>query len=115
MKFIKFEGNWADEMDISGFAIFMDKTWDQYLDIWKNASYPQEYCVGTNESIEFDSFNDFCRHFDVQEIEEAEAATIRKFFEMDDDCYGFFPSFEPDIEDDYDDEDFFDEDEDDLF
>jgi hypothetical protein len=88
MKLVKYDGNWADEMDISGFRVFTNEAWNEYLEAWGKEEYPYSFYVGTNEEVEIYDFEELVRDFTVKDITDKEAAVIVKFFGKD---YGFFP------------------------
>jgi hypothetical protein len=52
---VKWDTNWADEMDIAGFAIMERKTWNEYKENLRKKKHPFSICIGTNEEIEYDS------------------------------------------------------------
>jgi hypothetical protein len=95
MKLVKYDSNWADEMDIDGFQLFTDKQWEKYQKDFqkrfkKDKSYT--YYVGTNEDIEYGDFDEFMSDFKVSEITDEEAAVLEKLFDnLKDYGYGFFP------------------------
>ena len=91
MKLVKYNSNWADEMDIEGFKLFTDKRWKEYQKRFEeyfveNIFY--NFYIGTNEEIEYESFVKFMKDFEVIEITDKEAKTIKKFFDK---TSGFFP------------------------
>ena len=95
---VKFEENWADEMDVYSFAVFTAKqyrNWRALLERMKKAS---EYCVfsysfGTNEEQDYDEFEEFERCFTAKPITKAQADTIRDLFGTDT-YYGGFPGID---------------------
>lgn len=98
MKLVKYDSNWADEMDIDGFDVFTDSKWEKYLKSFKDhfdKGDEYSYGIGTNEEIEYSSYDEFVRDFKVTEITDEEAATIEKHFGKH--GYGFFP-YEPYID-----------------
>jgi NurA-like 5'-3' nuclease len=104
MLLVKFDDNWADEMDVSGFKLFDN------LDAW-NAAIAEfkaekeivdgednedngyfEVCFGTNEYIEYETVEEFLTQFDITEISDAAAAVIETLFpEAKSYGYGHFP------------------------
>ena len=95
MKLVKYDSNWADEMDIDGFRLFTDKQWEKYQkDFQKHFKKDKRYTyyVGTNEDIEYGDFDGFMSDFKVSEITDEEAAVLSKLFDnLKDYGYGFFP------------------------
>ena len=78
MKLVIFKDNWADEMDLSGFNIWSDEEWKEFL----NSDYfPDEVCIGSNEEIVYESLEDWKRKFQARSIDENEETILRKLFE----------------------------------
>ena len=53
---IKFEANWADEMDVEGMFVMSSDDWDKYNEVvekYFEEADEMSYCIGTNEEIEF--------------------------------------------------------------
>ena len=105
MKLCIFEGNWADEMDISGFKIMSDEEWTEYQKAFNKYDDTIYYCIGTNEEMEYENgpevLNDIRTVVDISETEEKFLKTsfkLNRRFE-----FGFFPSIDL-VEKDYDDE-----------
>ena len=95
---VKFEENWADEMDVYSFAVFTAKEYRN----WRNAMDRLElamdtavltYSFGTNEEQEYEDFKEFVECFSVKPITKAEANTIRDLFGIDT-YYGDFPGID---------------------
>ena len=95
MKLVKYDSNWADEMDIDGFRVFTDKQWEKYQEDFKKHFKEDEgytYYVGTNGDIEYGDFDEFMYDFKVSEITDEEAAVLEKLFDnLSTYGYGFFP------------------------
>lgn len=91
---VKYDSNWADEMDINGFKVLTDKQWEKYQRDFKK-HFKEEcytYYVGTNEEIEYSDFEEFRNNFNVSEITDEEAAVLKKLFaNLSTNGYGFFP------------------------
>ena len=91
---VKYDSNWADEMDIDGFKVLTDKQWEKYQRDFKK-HFKEEwytYYVGTNEEIEYGDFEEFRNDFNVSEITDEEAAVLEKLFgNLSKYSYGFFP------------------------
>lgn len=93
---VTFRDNWADEMDLEGFFICskeefilqlkrakyvfekLDK--GELLDWRKRPMGTLTYHVGSNEEIEYESFEQFERVFSAREMTELEADVVKKFF-----------------------------------
>jgi len=74
----KFEDNWADEMDISGFAVLSQAE----LDTWK-ANIPETdyvFCIGTNEEISYATKEEFLKAVTVSPLPVEEAKLLYKLF-----------------------------------
>ena len=99
---LKYDDNYADEFDISGFRVYDEPGYDSFKERVKSAKYPQERYFGTNEFVEFDSAKDYLKRIDISEISEIEAKVLMKLFSYGDYAqYGEF--LEPDAREDYDD------------
>lgn len=78
--------NWADEIDLAFFIVLDSDEWEE---LKKNTqkSFKQNgsitIYIGTNEEIEFDSYDQWLRQFKVKEISEDEAKFLRTHFEQD--------------------------------
>lgn len=93
---VRYIDNWADEMELEGFAIMDEKEYEHYVatvnaiiaDI--ESGLPFVYQVGSNEEIEYNNVNGFLGAFEVSEFEEypegIEMIFGKKFPE-----FGFFP------------------------
>lgn len=77
---IKFSDNWADEMDIRGFETFTESEYNEYISQLDKIEYPVEVGIGTNESLEYLSKEDYLRKLTVVEIEQSELDTLNKLF-----------------------------------
>lgn len=87
---IKFEDNWADEMDLEGFCLTTKDAWTKVVEHYQE-EYEGEFTAsfGTNEENEYDSVDDFFSNFTVTEVSDEEAAVIKKLFGS---CrFGTFP------------------------
>jgi len=91
MKLIKYNDNWADEMDLEGSQILTDPEFAEWETKWLKRFEDEgkiTFYVGTNEEIPYGSFDDFCQAFTVEDITEEEAAVLTKYFGKN---MGFFP------------------------
>jgi hypothetical protein len=99
MILVKFDDNWADEMDVSGFKIFDNlDAWNKALEKKKTILELEddeqyfEVCFGTNEYIEYDSFSEFLERFQITEISKDTAEVFGAMFpEAKSYGYGHFP------------------------
>ena len=94
--YVHYIDNWADEMELEGFALMDEKEYEHYTatvnaiatDI--ECGLPFTYCIGSNEDIEYTNANDFLSAFEVSKFEEypegIETVFGKKFPE-----FGFFP------------------------
>lgn len=92
MKLVKYEDNWADEMDIYGFHVLSDKTCEKFVAFIKRGSEIPDFSfnigVGSNEDIEYSSVDELLAAFKITDISDEEAAAITKNFKVP---YGQFP------------------------
>lgn len=79
---IKYDGSWADEIDLQGFLVMTRDEWKQHLSLVKKYHGDEEFTlyVGTNEDMTFRGFEDYKDSFDVKNITDEEAKVFRKFF-----------------------------------
>lgn len=93
MILVKFDDNWADEMDVSGFKLYDNiDAWKKRVDECDEEGYYTEVYFGTNEYNEYDSMDEFLRNFEVLEITDEYAAVIETLFPEAATCgYGLFP------------------------
>lgn len=101
---IRYNDNWADEMDINGFVVILDSDWDKIKDLMRKLFERGQWTfgIGTNEEIEYNSFAEWERTLTLTSLTQDDAATfistcqrsgMRKGYEwksliID---YGFFP------------------------
>jgi hypothetical protein len=77
----KFEDNWADEADFSGFAIFTEEEKRKHeIGIKRAFKNGGSICFGTNEDNEYDSYEDVESTFEFEEITKQEYFTIKRLF-----------------------------------
>lgn len=89
-KLIKLETNWADEFDVSSFAVFPAEEAQEFLDqiIQYDWSDNDTLYFGTNEYISFSCVEDLVDSLEVTDITEEEYNTIVKHFGEE---YGLIP------------------------
>lgn len=86
-----YRDNWADEMDLAGMRIFTESEKNIYFDLFKEHFKKNgyfEFCVGTNQYIEYNKFTDFMKSFCAYVITKDEYKVLKKFTAN----LGFFPS-----------------------
>jgi hypothetical protein len=98
---VKFDSNWADEMDIDGFQVMTEVEFEDYKKVVKKvfeqAGKPGwSFGIGTNEEIEYESEKDFLCEIKPTEISDEEYETFKKYFTKYDKTitYGFFPDID---------------------
>lgn len=92
MKLVKYEDNWADEMDIYGFHILTDETWEKFLALINRVKdlpdFQLNIGVGSNEDIDYDSVEDLLNVLTATDISDKDAEVIKNNFNLP---YGQFP------------------------
>jgi len=89
---VKFRDCWADEFDCDGFMVMSKGEYaTNYLkpiaeQFKENGSF--EYGFGTNETLEYEAFDDFMNCLEIVEISEKHAEIIKSYFGGD---YGIIP------------------------
>ena len=83
---VTYNGNWADEMDISAIHIFDKADWDKVVAFAKSYKSEISVCIGTNEEVEFDNGNDWLRNMEAKSISDNDAKVIEKHIG---DSFGF--------------------------
>ena len=94
MLFVKYQDNWADEMDVIGGAIMSEEQYAKYISAAKTAFKKHsmiEFVVGSNEWVEYSSYESFISALTVYTITEQEEQTLRKFVTNGWDSFGAFP------------------------
>lgn len=95
---VRFEENWADEMDIYAFAVFSAKEYRCWRHVVARLEKAMEkavftYSFGTNEEQDYDTFAEFDQCFTVKPITNDQANTIRDAFGISE-YYGQFPTID---------------------
>lgn len=80
--------DWADEFDIEGFEIMDEDQWVEYQEALTEAEYPIEQYFGTNEFVEFESFEDLMRSISVKFISENEKEILTRLLDVKYGSYG---------------------------
>lgn len=87
---IKYTADYADEFNVDGFWACSEEEFNHHLETAADADYPCERYFGINESIEYDSFEDYQATLNVVRINDEEFETLIKLFGRG--SYGIFPS-----------------------
>ena len=80
---IKLHRNWADEFDVEGMVVMNADQWEAHKAMAKARFEEKDYIelgFGTNESLEFSSYEDYLDAFAVLELTLEEYEVFRKFF-----------------------------------
>lgn len=114
MLLINFNDNYADEFDVNGFRIATEEEWEQEKESMKAAfaasqeiqdffydpdipSYRRNYrrtiemYFGTNEALEWDSYDDAISCFSAVKITEEEAESLNRLLNPGNYGYGIIP------------------------
>lgn len=96
---VQWDSNWADEMDVSGFVIIVQKEATELKKKLREKKQAFELCIGTNEEIEYENGKELLDELTFTKLKPEEAATLEKHLG---DCYGFtnFLDIDEDDEDD---------------
>ena len=99
MWLVKLKDNWADEMDIEGFAIMSTEEfgkWAVALDKVAariNSGFIFEWYIGTNEWIDYHDGDDFRKTFQCSTITDTQASILKALLINENrHSYGIFPS-----------------------
>ena len=95
---VRFEENWADEMDIYGFAIFTAEEYSNWCHTLSRLRKAMNYAVftysfGTNEEQEYEDFEEFMNCFTVKALPAEHAKMLCDGFDTDK-YYGQFPTID---------------------
>lgn len=95
---VRFEENWADEMDIYGFAIFTAEEYNNWCHVLSRLREAMKHAVftysfGTNEEQEYEDFEEFLNCFKVKVIPAEHAEMFRNAFDTNE-YYGQFPTID---------------------
>jgi hypothetical protein len=75
---IRWNTNWADEMDIEGYEIHKKSHYDVWAEHAVNHADSFEICIGTNEEIYYVNGQELLNDLTVISITDKEATTFRK-------------------------------------
>ena len=76
---VRFEDNWADEMDIKGYEVMTPQQLEYVSERVKTYFIDNnllKYYFGTNEYIEYSSAEEVCSKYTVQDISETDYNTL---------------------------------------
>ena len=76
---VTYNGNWADEMNISAISIFDKSQWDKIKNFANGYKNGISVCIGTNEEVEFTDGNDWLSNMEVKAITDKDAKIIEKY------------------------------------
>lgn len=101
MKLVIYEDNWADELDVEGFRVFFDHEWMQILNGLNDPErYPETYCFGSNEEIEYESPIQILATLEAKDISNEEYEMLCNLFNNglpvykdERPAFGYFPYF----------------------
>jgi hypothetical protein len=82
MFLLKTKYNWADEMDIIGFALMRPAEYDYLLREIRAIEYPIEVNVGSNQYIDFESAEEVLKKFDVSVLSLQQAESLRNMLHI---------------------------------
>lgn len=80
---VKYEANWADEIDVSGFTVLTKEQWDQNVErIKRHFDEESELTcyIGTNEQIDYYNADEALQDFKVTEITDEQAEVLHQLF-----------------------------------
>lgn len=75
---VKFEDNWADEMDINSHLVMSESEVEAYKKLVRESEYPFELFVGTNQNIDYDSAEEFLACLTFIEVSEEDVLVLEK-------------------------------------
>ena len=81
--FLKWDTNWADEMDVEGTAIMDKKEWEDYRESVSKIKRSFDIYVGSNEEIEYSNGDALLREITAREMTDEEAKVVSKFVGME--------------------------------
>lgn len=91
---LDYTGDWADEMTIYGLMLLTEEeyqTWRAKLEDEEAGHFPFTYGVGTNEEIEYDSFEDMFSNITVKEVTKEQYDVLKATIFQNQEDYGMFP------------------------
>ena len=100
MWLVKWEDNWADEMDLQGFALMTNEEfvhWARLVDAAAkkiDSGVTFDWYVGTNEWVDYDNGDDFKKASICEMISDKDAEVLKRTILGGSKFYGLFPSEE---------------------
>lgn len=77
---IKWESNWADEMDICGFYISTQSEYDEWATQMSKRDNSFEFYIGSNEDMHYRKGQDLVDEMTVRPIDDIEEAVLINLF-----------------------------------
>jgi hypothetical protein len=93
---VTYETNWADEMNIQASILTTVKKWNEICEEAKLAFAKYKRCthyVGTNQDIEYSSYESWFNCYSVKEVTEAEYKVLIKFKDLLNEFKFFMPEY----------------------
>ena len=63
--FVHFDDNYADEFDLSGFRVFTDPEYMEFMNNLEKIKFPFECYFGTNESVSYKTLENYKNHHNL--------------------------------------------------
>lgn len=86
---VKYDDNWADEMDVTGHKVISEDAWNKFLELVDKIEFPITIGVGSNEEIDYDTKEQLLGAFSVVEVTTEFAHSWKYYF--NDYSFGEFP------------------------
>lgn len=80
-KFIKFNDNWADEMDISGFMVMTEEKWKDTKKQILNIKGRFSIAFGSNEDNDYNNGKQLLDRLTIKNIDENEIKILKRLFD----------------------------------
>jgi len=77
---LKWEKDWADEFDMTGFRVLSDKIWGAFQIAVEKMEYPQDMYFGTNEEYVFENASAIMSGIKTLEINDEDIKVLKKLF-----------------------------------
>jgi len=88
MYLVKFEYNYADEFDVTGWRLMNQERMDKFNEGIEKAKYPRECYFGTNEALVLETKEDILSALEIIEINDMEANVLETLIGK---SHGFVP------------------------
>jgi len=88
MYLVKFEYNYADEFDVTGWRLMNQERMDKFNEGIEKAKYPRECYFGTNKAFEIQNKEEILSAFEIIEINDMEANILKTIIG---ESHGFVP------------------------